>query len=127
MKPFNTIIAYIKYLIKYHHTIIRILFASQNTFCRYINIILLSSFYRRWKLKHYSIFLWPPSGASSKESAFQCRSQKRYGFNPWVRKIPWRRKQQLTPVFLLGEYHGQRSLVDYSPWGCKESDMTEMN
>ena len=32
-------------------------------------------------------------------------------FNPWVRKIPWRRKWQLTPVFLPGESHGQRSLV----------------
>ena len=40
------------------------------------------------------------------------------GFNPWVRKIPWRRKSQFTPVFLPGESHGQRSLVGYiSPWG----------
>ena len=37
----------------------------------------------------------------------------------------WRRKWQPTPVFLPGESHGQRSLVGYSPWGCKESDMTE--
>ena len=37
----------------------------------------------------------------------------------------WRRKCQLTPVSLPGDCHGQRSLVDYSPWGCKESDMTE--
>ena len=37
----------------------------------------------------------------------------------------WRRKWQPTPVFLLGKYHGQKSLVDYSPWGCKESDTTE--
>ena len=47
------------------------------------------------------------------------------GGNPWVRKIPWRRKWQPTPVFLPGEYHGQRSLAGYSPWGCKESDTTE--
>ena len=46
-------------------------------------------------------------------------------FDPWVRKIPWRRKWQLTPSFLPGESHGQRSLVGYSPWGHKESDMTE--
>ena len=38
------------------------------------------------------------------------------GFDPWVGKIPWRRKWQATPVFLLGETHGQRSLVGYSPW-----------
>ena len=43
---------------------------------------------------------------NSKESAFQCR---RPGFNPWIRKIPWRRKWQPTPVFLSGESHGQGS------------------
>ena len=47
------------------------------------------------------------------------------GFDPWVRKIPWSRKWQPTPVFLLGEFHGQRSLEGYSPWGHEESDMTE--
>ena len=46
-------------------------------------------------------------------------------FNPWVGKIPWRRKWQLTLVFLLGKSHGQKSLLDYSPWGFKESDRTE--
>ena len=50
----------------------------------------------------------------------------RVEFNPWVGKIPWRRTQQLTPGFLPGESHGQRSLADYSPWGHKESDMTEL-
>ena len=46
-------------------------------------------------------------------------------FNPRVRKIPWRREWQPTPVLLPGEFHGQRSLVGYSPWDCKESDKTE--
>ena len=41
-----------------------------------------------------------------------------------VGKIPWSRKCQTAPVFLPGEFHGQRSLAGYSPWGCKESDMT---
>ena len=46
--------------------------------------------------------------------------------NPWVRKIPWRRKWQPTPVFLPGESHGQRSLLGcYSPRGRKELDRTE--
>ena len=58
---------------------------------------------------------------SSKESACRCR---RHEFNPWVRKIPWNRKWQPTPVFLPGKSHGERSLVDYSPWHHKESDMT---
>ena len=47
------------------------------------------------------------------------------GFDPWVRKIPWRRKQQPTPVLLPGKFHGWRSLIGYSPWRCKELDMTE--
>ena len=56
------------------------------------------------------------------KNRLQCR---RPGFDPWVWKIPWRKAWQPTPVFLPGESHGQRSLVGYSPWGCKESDMTE--
>ena len=51
-----------------------------------------------------------PGGASGKEPACQCRRHKRRGFNPWVRKIPWRRKWQSTPVFLPGKSHGQRNL-----------------
>jgi len=47
------------------------------------------------------------------------------GFDLWVKEIPWRRKWQTTPVFLPGESHRQRILVGYSPWGHKESDMTE--
>ena len=50
---------------------------------------------------------------------------RRPGFDPCVRKLPWRRKWQPTPVFLPGKSHGQRSLMGYSPWGCKESDTTE--
>ena len=62
-----------------------------------------------------------PWWLSGKESACQCR---RHEFYPWVRKIPWRRKWQPTPVFLLGKSHGQKSLVGYSPWGHKELDTT---
>ena len=42
-----------------------------------------------------------------------------------MEKIPWSRKWQPAPVFLPGNFHGQRSLVDYSIWGLKESDTTE--
>ena len=52
-------------------------------------------------------------------------TMRRPGFDPWVGKIPWRRAWQPTPVFLPGESHGPRSLAGYSPWGHKESDMTE--
>ena len=44
---------------------------------------------------------------------------KRYRFGPWVGKIPWRRSWQPSPVFLPGEFHGQRSLVGYSLWGLQ--------
>ena len=43
----------------------------------------------------------------------------------WLEKIPWRREWQPTPVFLAGEFHGQGSMVGYSPWGCKWSDTSE--
>ena len=54
-----------------------------------------------------------------------CLQCGRPGFDPWVGKIPWRRIWQPTPAFLPGKSHRQRSLVDYSPLGLKESDMTE--
>ena len=54
-----------------------------------------------------------------------CLWCRRPRFDPWVRKMPWRREWQPTQVLLPGELHGQRSLVGYSPWGRKESDMTE--
>jgi len=66
-----------------------------------------------------------PGWLCGKESACQCRKRKRHRFDPWVGQIPWRRAWQPSPVFLPGESHGQRSLVDYSPWGHKESNKTE--
>ena len=54
-----------------------------------------------------------------------CLEYRRPGLDPWVGKIPWRRKWQPTPVLLPGEFHGGRRLVGYSPWGRKESDTTE--
>ena len=63
-----------------------------------------------------------PGGSDGKIICLQCR---RPGFDPWVRKIPWSRKWQLTTGFWPGEFHGQRSLVVYSPWGGKELDTTE--
>ena len=50
---------------------------------------------------------------------------KRRGLDPWVGKIPWRRKLQPTPVLLPGKSHGRRSLVGCRPWGLEESDTTE--
>ena len=76
------------------------------------------------KYTHYYKMGFPGS-SDGKESACQYRKCRRHGFNPWRRKIPWRRGQLPSPVFLPGEFYGQRSLVCYSPWGCKESNMTE--
>ena len=55
-----------------------------------------------------------------KRICLQCRRPR---FDPWVRKIPWRREWQPTLVFLPGEFHGQRSLVSYSPVGCSPATM----
>ena len=63
-----------------------------------------------------------PWWLSGKGSACACR---RPGLDPWVKKILWRRKWQPIPVFLPGKFHGERSLVGYSPCGHKESDMTK--
>ena len=65
-----------------------------------------------------------PGGARGKEPTYQCRRHKRHGFDPWIGKIPWRRKLQSALVFLPRESQRQRSLADYSPWGHKESDTT---
>ena len=59
---------------------------------------------------------------SGKESTCQCRI---CGWDPWVGKIPWRKKWQSTPVSLPGKSHGQRSLGGYSPWDQKDLDKTE--
>ena len=58
-----------------------------------------------------------PRWLSGKESTSQYRRLKRCRFNPWVRKIPWRKKWQPTPIFLPEKSHGQGSLAGYSPWG----------
>ena len=64
------------------------------------------------------IWLWAPGrlgfpgGSDSKESACQCRKPR---FNPWVRKICWRKKRQPNPVFLPGEFNGPRRPAGYSP------------
>ena len=60
--------------------------------------------------------------SDGKSTCLQCRRPR---FDSWVGKIPWKRKWQPTPVLLPGKFHGWRNLVGYSPWGCKESDITE--
>ena len=90
-------------------------------------IWILLKFPIRWtKVLYFSFLLFAlnqvlstlglPMWLSGKESTCQWRGP---GFDPWVRKIPWRSKWQPTPVFLPGKSRGQRSLAGYSPWGWK--------
>ena len=65
--------------------------------------------------------VFPPVAlASGKKIHLQCRRHKRHRFDPWIGKIPWRRKWQPTPVFL-------KSLVGYSPWGHKETQLKQLS
>ena len=63
---------------------------------------------------------WPQVGLPELWQQRICLQCRTHGFNSWVRKTPWRKEWQLTPVFLLGEFHGQKTLVGCSPWGHKE-------
>ena len=67
-------------------------------------------------------FYYLPGGASGKEPDCQYRRCQRLGFNPWVRKIPWRREWLPTPILLPGGVHGWRSLEGYNP-GVAKSQM----
>ena len=87
----------------------KLVFASENIFLTYYILICFC----------YHIFLCTYSG---KESPCQCRKLR---FDPWVRKIPWRRKWLPIAVFLPGKSHGQGSLAGCSPWNCNELDTTE--
>ena len=66
-----------------------------------------------------------PSGTSGKESACQCRRLKRYGFNPWITNIPWRRKWQSIPVFLPGKIPWTEEPGRLQSMRFKELDRTE--
>ena len=80
------------------------------------------------QLEYGILNLRHPRWCRDKESTCQCR---RCRFDPWVGKIPWRRKWQTSPIFLPGESHGLRSLAGYSPHGHKSwtrlSGRTELN
>ena len=75
----------------------------------------------KWSIENTGL----PNWQSRKESTCPCRWYTRPGFNPWVGKIPWRRKWLPTPVSLPGKSHGQRSLAGYTPWDHEQLDTTE--
>ena len=72
--------------------------------------------------KSTCVLIWVAAGLPKWHSGKvnQCRKCRKGEFDPWVRKIPWRRKWQPTPVFLPGKSHGQRSLVGCGPWGSQK-------
>ena len=81
---------------------------------KFINIIITLVCQRRYKIGSCEVFELPEY---LKDTGVQwCRRRR---FDLWVRKIPWRRKWQPTPVFLPGKSHGQKRLVGYSPWSHK--------
>ena len=95
--------------------------------CKSMNVCMCVHMHQVHTHKTAFYYLSPsfPGGTVGKESACQCKRCKRLEFNPWIRKIPWRRKWQSPPVFLPEESHGERSLAGNSPWGHRELDMTE--
>ena len=86
--------------------------ASLLTICEYLGKLLNLWRFPSCKMKYLIIFGGFRGGSDSKVSACNAGDQ----VWSWVRKIAWRREWQLTPVFLPGEFHGQRSLVGYCPW-----------
>ena len=88
----------------------------------YFEVLTLLKKTKTKNLFYVGVWLMALAWLSGKESACQCR---RHRLDPWVRMITRRRKWQPTLVFLPVKSHGQRNLAGYSPWGCKESDMTK--
>ena len=110
-------------------SVIPIFYLKNSNFCRFLSQGLYPYYWCSWLSSAYYIGI-NNTGASQvllvvKNPLVNAGRCKRRRFDPWVRKIPWRRAWQPTPVFLPGEPHRQRSLAGYSPWGYKESDMTE--
>ena len=100
-------------------------------YCKKVSLVKKKNFINTLKWICYPlydltiIYMGFPGGASGKELACQCKRCKRHGFDPWVGKISWRRAWQPTPIFLLREFRGQKSLVGSESKGCKELDTTE--
>ena len=81
------------------------------------SLVLLYLFFKY--LFHIGVGFPGGSGVKKKKKKSTCQCRRHGYLDLWVRKIPWQRKWQPTPVFLPGESHEQRSLVGYSPLGCK--------
>ena len=94
-----------------------------NTCCNYTSLLLTLYLKDNYGHRCWKFVLFRKHGSDGKSVCLQCGTP---GFDPWVGKITWRRKWQPTPVLLPGKSHGRRSLVGYSPWDRKESDIAEL-
>ena len=101
---------YVFYFKKYFWTIFKVYWICYNI----ASVLVLIFWQGIWDLS---------GGASGKEPTSQCRRHLILGFDPWVRKIPWRRAWQSTPVFLPGKSLDRGAWQ--AAWGCKELDMAE--
>ena len=90
--------------------------------CIHISLVLVTPGHRFNPCDLHYKFFWASLVAHMVKNLLAMQETR---FDPWVGKILWRRDWLPTPVFLPGEFHGQRSLVGYSPWGGKEPDMTK--
>ena len=100
-----------------------ILFRVPSLLCLFFVCLFFSCSYNH--LTHYVFRCGLSRWFSGKESTCKCKRHERFRFDPWIRKIPWRRKWQPPPIFLPRKFHGQRSLGGHSPWGHKGLDPTE--
>ena len=102
-----------------------IIFAECNIIWKCINLfkntVLKCTFFSLYvyRVQWYQGF---PGGSDGESICLQCGKPR---FDPCVGTISWRREWQLSPVFFLREFHGQRSQASYSSWVCKDLDMTE--
>ena len=100
----------------FYHLTLQMQYIAHWFFFVFLHVII-----RWWSKTSWDI----PGGASGKEPTCQCRRCNRHRFDPWGRKMPWRRAWQPPAVSLPEESHGQGRLAGYDALGCKESDTTE--
>ena len=118
---------------RWHSLVLLVLSLYHSSLCPYLHVVSfvclwvkISSFYKDTSHIGFRASL-TPNGASQVAQWSRIRWQcRRCGFDPWVRKLSWSFSWSIlaTPVLLPRESHGHRTLAGYSPWGCKESNVT---
>ena len=91
----------------------------ENSHPRFVHFSFLSLVFHSWGQRERRFKAETSFSHMVKNPSANAGNKKRCRLDPWVRKIPWSRKWQPNSVFLPGKWHGQKSLVSYSPWGCR--------